>query len=1683
MSDRKYSDTTNGVTGVAQADADSGKLTFLLNNDGAESGDKVDPWRVGSSKPILPSLKKTDYRVRYNSTTDGYEKGDPPHMHGNVEFTKVTALSDITADGNYYISGAIALDSTWEVDKKVLLCLDGQTITAASGVDPAIKIGRGGSLTLVDGSKTGGGKITGDATGVMLDGGAFTMQGGEISGNTVGVHVKSGDLTLGGKAKIIDNPAADAGVKQNILLAADQKIHFDSLDPSAKFGISVEGQKNLNDRVAVTDTTGGQYFAQLVADGFKNDGLGFELYLNDDGDTVMLGKQSAHTHCICGGRNTNLGHTSHSDVTFQPWRETDKLPTSGNYYLTRNVTLTKNATLQNANVCLNGYTVTLSDVGRINPSGTTQLTDCSVNGKLESYPGKANGGVAISGGSKFYLYGGTLNGVKVEIGQTDGGTFNMYGGKITGNTKGTVVGQSKTSGSRSAITINMYGGEISGNNISENQGGGVFVGSGNQFNMYGGTIQNNSAVDGGGVYIAPAGNAYSAGEMTICGDAVIQGNKAGSVLNNVSLPSGKTITISGKLGKNANIGVTTRANLSQGNVNIATATDAGWVVAKNFTSDNSAYDVGLVNDGKTVQLQVHSHQWKYTASGATITAACKAPSCPAPAGGSVTINKPAHTTYGDGQSEKATLTGNSWQGLAVNEDAITYTKGGTPLGAAPTDAGTYTASITLGEGKNTATANVEYTIQKADPVVTGWPTLSAPVYVNDKATLTGGSGEGTFAFKTGAAKSWDSAGSKTTTVVFTPTDTNNYNELTQDYTVTVVKRTAKSCNAPTGIMDKPCGTAQEELGLPGTVTITTEDGKTFDKIPVTWNGYNPNTMEEQTLTGTLDLTLIADEVKQPSTPVTAQIKVKLTQKSFSGISAAAYEGVYDGNEHGIILTGVPSGATVKYGESADSCTQDSLTYTDFTNGAKTVYYKVSQPGYADASGSTTVNITKRPLTVTGITVENKTYDGKTVATVDNSGTLTGWVQGETLTHSVSAAFADKNVGIDKTVNLTITLTASGTTKAENYTISDDSQKTATADITTKEVTLTGGINATNRSYVKDNKTVGLTKGTLTFTGLIDGETLGANIPATGTISDAKVGAYNVTYSGVTLADGSTGLAANYALVGALPKITVEITKADYGNKSVSGSAKYGTTGSVDLSGYLAEGGRFGTITTANSEKVLSGDPVMEGSSLKFTFVNDASKANKMATITVPVTGATNYESYTITVTVTVNDKTTPVVTAPTAKTRLVYNGADQVLIDAGSATGGTLQYSLASGSGYSTELPKVKNAGTYTVYYKVIGNDGYADVPENSVSVSVAKRAISVKADNKSMTANGTLPTFTVTYGNFASGDSEATVIETKATAFCTADGTSTGSFPITVSGTTALKSGMDTNYEVGTPESGTLTVNPRSSGGGGGGGGASVPTFTVTAPAKTDNGSVSVSPKNAAAGSTVTVTVTPDKGYTLETLTVLDKDGKELKLTEKNGKYTFTMPAGKVEVKVTFMEDNSMLNFFVDVKADNYFYDAVKWAAEKGITSGTDDTHFSPNAACTRAQIVTFLWRAAGSPEPKGTGSFADVSADSYYTKAVAWAVENGITGGTGDGKFSPNATCTREQAVAFLYRASGSPAVSGGSAFNDVAANAYYADAVAWAEKNEITGGIGGGLFGSGNDCTRAQIVTFLYRTYQGK
>ena len=257
-------------------------------------------------------------------------------------------------------------------------------------------------------------------------------------------------------------------------------------------------------------------------------------------------------------------------------------------------------------------------------------------------------------------------------------------------------------------------------------------------------------------------------------------------------------------------------------------------------------------------------------------------------------------------------------------------------------------------------------------------------------------------------------------------------------------------------------------------------------------------------------------------------------------------------------------------------------------------------------------------------------------------------------------------------------------------------------------------------------------------------------------------------------------------------------------------------------------------------------------------------------------------------------------------------------------------------------------------------------------------------------------------------------------------------------------------------------------------------PTYPATAPAA-PNGTVTVTPSNASKGTNVTVTVKPNEGYELGSLAVKDASGNLLPLTDLgNGKYSFVMPASKVSVEAEFVKTAS--TSFADVPANAYFADAVKWAVDKGITNGLSDTMFGPYESCTRAQIVTFLWRAAGSPEPKTASSFTDVPANAYYAKAVAWAVENGITNGMTETEFAPDATCTRGQSVTFLYRALKGTA-SGSANFTDVKSDAFYADAINWAVANNVTNGTSNTTFSPNADCTRAEIVTFLYRAYQGK
>ncbi len=660
-----------------------------------------------------------------------------------------------------------------------------------------------------------------------------------------------------------------------------------------------------------------------------------------------------------------------------------------------------------------------------------------------------------------------------------------------------------------------------------------------------------------------------------------------------------------------------------------------------------------------------------------------------------------------------------------------------------------------------------------------------------------------------------------------------------------------------------------------------------------------------------------------------------------------------------------------------------------------------------------------------------------------------------------------------------------------------------------------------------------------------------------------------------------------------------------------------------------------TYTGAEIEPAVTvkdGDTEIPASEYTVTYSGNINAGTATVTITdkdggnYTVSGSTTFEI----------QKAASSCTAPAANT-LTYNGNDQTLLTPGAATGGEMRYSLTENGAYSAAIPTGKNAGGYTVYYKVAGDANHNDTVPQSVEVTIGKAVVTVTAESKSSRVGKELQPLTFTYapelfagdaftgalattadkdtvkdypitqgsltlgdnyqitfiagtysvlaklpqasfrfaesavektygdGDFAlaaTGEAEnsavtysssdetiATVdaagtvqIRKAGTVTITAVASETAehlegrvSYTLTVArksviitvldklaytdsaapdlsapvlgtdytvegllGGDTLRTGPTLTYDPTVPDmrkagtaakivpsdadagenyqftyvSGTLTLISRANPVG--------PSEPSVNPGEPDNGSVTVSPKHPAKGSTVTVTVEPDEGYELDEITVTDKDGNNLKLTDKgDGKYSFTMPSGKVDIDATFKK-LAETSPFADVSTDAYYYEAVKWAAENNITGGIGSGLFGPDLTCTRGQIVTFLWRAAGSPEPTALSTFTDVAADAYYAKAVAWAVENGVTTGTGDGKFSPDAPCTRGQAVTFLWRALGQ--LTGDTAsFADVPADSYFAQAVAWAAQSGITTGVGNNLFAPGGDCTRAQIVTFLWRAYR--
>lgn len=418
----------------------------------------------------------------------------------------------------------------------------------------------------------------------------------------------------------------------------------------------------------------------------------------------------------------------------------------------------------------------------------------------------------------------------------------------------------------------------------------------------------------------------------------------------------------------------------------------------------------------------------------------------------------------------------------------------------------------------------------------------------------------------------------------------------------------------------------------------------------------------------------------------------------------------------------------------------------------------------------------------------------------------------------------------------------------------------------------------------------------------------------------------------------------------------------------------------------------------------------------------------------------------------------------------VYGDMDAKVTYTGTVYG-AVTYAVKSG-GDAAEVDEATGAlsllksGTAVVTVIAAG-DANHNRAERDVTVTVQKATLTIRALDRSAYTGSAAPDLSAPaldrdYVIEGLLGSDTVVVEDVRMSYDPEpDMTETGEYGILITGDLSA----DERYE---PDfvSGTLAVT-------------ALPTYPINVPDGTENGSVSVRPKRASRGDTVTITVEPDEGFELDELVVTDKDGNELRLTDRGGgKYSFTMPGGRVEIKASFKKLVE-ISPFDDVNTDAYYYEAVKWAAENGIAAGIGDHLFGPDQSCTRAQIVTFLWRAAGSPEPESESGFADVPADSFYAKAGAWAVENGITNGTGGGRFSPDATCTRAQGVTLLLRAAEASA-EGAPAFTDVAADAYYAEAVKWALDRGITSGIGNGLFGPDNACTREQIVTFLWRLH---
>ena len=1509
----------------------SGEVAYKLNGEKTELDSA---WRqnlLGNKDGVavddLPVTDATHGRVYYDSKTASYYSL-VPHLHGEEELTawqQTDSLPDTS--GSYYLTGNVTLASGQTLSNDVTLCVNGHSVNGdvtvtgsftltdcgSGSVTGNVTVNGGGSFTLEDCALSGkiensgmltvtdgivtaseGDAVTNHGTFTMNSGtitaasgtgvannGTLIMNGGTVTGCDKGIE-GSGDITVSGKVKISGN------ANGNLILPDGKTVSVGTLDSTANIGITAEKQGELTAGGSIRLTSGGAAYTTRF---FADDAAAYAIFA--DGEDLVMRTLGQHTHCICGHPADGAGnigdHTTHADVTFQPWTSGNSLPITGNYYLTQNVVVDK-MTVLTGTLCLNGYTISAKDGGcpvEVS-SGELNLTDCAAQpGSVTAAKDQAidvysaanifNGVIRGGSGSGIHIgpfaangnviiYGGKITGSGTGA-AANNGTMHMYGGEISGNSRGVQAGGTKGNGSFNG-SFYLHGGKITDNHGSE--GGGVYVM--NRFSMDGGEVSNNSATgNGGGIYAHTGSTDLSGGKVTgnraggngggVCtkafrdvrgtvylsgsaeisdnyaggsgggvyldvffwesrpndysnycllsmdggkitgntsvgegggvyadarsgnwktksvvmvqGSAQITGNKKGEEDNNLYLPGpSEGVIIHGDLDENADIRVTTETKPSEGS-KMTIAKRGGLGAPEKVTVPDGAFKVdgagGKISgdDKGTVTLAPCSHSWTtYTASGAVITAKCSI--CSA-SGGSVTINKPAHTTYGDGQSEKATLTENSWQGLAVNENTITYTKGGTPLEAAPTNAGEYTASITLGD----ATASVVYTIAKAAPTASDF-TFAAPsplTYDGNAKTATvepntGINGMGAVTvkyFKNGAETEPKDAGDYTVKV--SVAEGANYNATTDDLTTDGWKFTI--------------GKATQTITVPTDKTIVkdgiAEDISDWATVAGVTGGSAPGTLS-YTLDGSYTgVALKGNQLTVDSSVATGTtITIKVTAEETGNYNKEEQTftvKVADKNTATVTITGLPD--TVTYGQEftlAASQTGDTTgANKKWTWDYDQEYFKLVAPNantetitlqaiktgtpskgitatYESGThkGSVTVNavVEKKEVTVSGITAENKEYDGGTNATVNASGAIiTGKETGDDLTVSVSAGstFDSADAG-SRTVTLG-TLTLDGTS-AGNYTLATSgNQTTATANITVRDLTV--------KPNSGQSKSYGTTPDPVlayTSTGTVTGETAAFD-GALSREAGEDVDQYDITKGSLELKDSGTFKATNYNLVLDTAVVTFEITKGTYGGsaptKTVNILKNYAgvQTGTLTAADFFTTAPAEAKITNAVPNAASSNMMSIAGadSSGNFTYdskTNITAASDESWTVTI---SSKNYTDITAMLTFSLVDRTNAGVTISGVPTSKTYGDADFNLTASATTPGTNGTWTWVSGDSTVLQVTgssaaatvKVLKAGSATITAKYESDTTMGE--QTTAPITVGKRVITVTADNHSV--------------------------------------------------------------------------------------------------------------------------------------------------------------------------------------------------------------------------------------------------------------------------------------------------------------------------------------------------------------